>query len=167
MECVAIQELGTHRVLGSLGPEPVSESFTPEVLARQLLGRRCSIKSALLNQKIVAGIGNIYACEALYRANISPRIRAGSLTRGQGTPTPRCHRLASALVTILNEAIQAGGSTLRDFTSPDGHEGHFPDSFRVYDRAGLRCRRRSCEGVIRAFEQQGRTTFACPHCQRG
>ena len=166
MECVATDALSEHRVLGRLGPEPVSASFTAEVLAAQLHGRRCSIKSALLNQQVVAGVGNIYACEALHRARIGPRARAGSLCRGRETPTPRCRELASALTAILQKAIEAGGSTLRDFTSPDGHTGLFPSSFRVYDREGLRCRRRGCDGSIRAFQQQGRTTFACPRCQR-
>ena len=166
MEVVRTDELTSHRVIGRLGPEPVAEDFDASVLAAALQGRRCSIKSALLNQHIVAGVGNIYACEALHRARISPRVRADSLVRRTGRPTPRCQRLAPAISAILKRAIEAGGSTLQDFASPDGEPGAYPSSFRVYGRDGLRCRRRGCDGVVRAFTQQGRSTFACPRCQR-
>jgi len=166
MEVVRTDELTSHRVIGRLGPEPVAEDFDASVLAAALQGRRCSIKSALLNQHIVAGVGNIYACEALHRARISPRVRAESLVRRTGRPTPRCQRLAPAISAILKRAIEAGGSTLQDFASPDGEPGAYPSSFRVYGRDGLRCRRRGCDGVVRAFTQQGRSTFACPRCQR-
>lgn len=166
MEVVRTDELASHRVIGRLGPEPIAGDFDASVLAAALRGRRCSIKSALLNQHIVAGVGNIYACEALHRARISPRVQAESLVRRTGRPTPRCERLAPAISAILMRAIEAGGSTLQDFASPDGEPGAYPSSFRVYGRDGLRCRRRGCDGIVRVFTQQGRSTFACPRCQR-
>ena len=166
MELVRTDALPSHPVIGRLGPEPVAEDFDAAVLAESLRGRRCSIKAALLNQHLVAGVGNIYACEALHRARISPRVPAGSLATRTGRPTPRCRRLAPAIKSILERAIAAGGSTLRDFAAPDGAAGAYPSSFRVYGRDGLRCRRRGCDGVIRVFTQQGRSTFACPRCQR-
>ncbi len=166
MEIVSAGDLESHRVIGRLGPEPVDDDFDAFVLAAALQGRRCSIKSALLDQHIVAGVGNIYACEALHRARISPRVLAGSLATSSGRPTPRCRRLAPAIKSILLSAIAAGGSTLKDFAAPDGSAGAYPSSFRVYGRDGLRCRRSGCSGAIRVFAQQGRSTFACPRCQR-
>ena len=166
MEIVSTGDLESHRVIGRLGPEPVAADFDAFVLATALQGRRCSIKSALLNQHVVAGVGNIYACEALHRARISPRVLAGSLATSSGKPTPRCRRLAPAIKSILLSAIAAGGSTLKDFAAPDGAVGAYPSSFRVYGRDGSRCRRSGCSGVIRIFTQQGRSTFACPRCQR-
>ena len=166
MELVPTSELHHHAALGRLGPEPIDPGFDDLVLASQLAGRRCSIKAALMNQRIVAGIGNIYASEALFLARISPRRMARSLVSVHGGPGKRCSRLAAALADVLDRAIAAGGSTLRDFLSPDGVSGSFPQSFRVYGREGMVCRRRHCSGIIQRHVQDGRSTFACPMCQR-
>ncbi|MDG1837693.1 MAG: bifunctional DNA-formamidopyrimidine glycosylase/DNA-(apurinic or apyrimidinic site) lyase [Phycisphaerales bacterium] len=166
MEIVPTSELHHHAAVGRLGPEPIDPTFDDQVLASQLAGRRCSIKAALMNQRIVAGIGNIYAAESLFLARISPRRMASSLVGIHGGPGKRCTRLAAALADVLGRAIAAGGSTLRDFLSPDGISGSFPQSFRVYDREGLVCRRRHCAGIIQRYVQDGRSTFVCPKCQR-
>ena len=166
MELVPTLELEHHAAVGRLGPEPIDPKFDDLVLASQLAGRRCSIKAALMNQRIVAGIGNIYAAEALFLARISPRRMARSLVGVHGGPGKRCSRLAAALTDVLGRAIAAGGSTLRDFLSPDGISGSFPQSFRVYGREGLACRRHHCSGTIQRYVQDGRSTFVCPTCQR-
>jgi formamidopyrimidine-DNA glycosylase len=166
MELVPTSELHHHRAVGRLGPEPIDLEFDAQVLAAQLAGRRCSIKAALMNQRIVAGIGNIYAAEALFMSRISPRRMARSLVVLDGGPGKRCARLAAALTDVLGRAIAAGGSTLRDFLSPDGISGSFPQSFRVYGREGLACRRHHCPSTIQRYVQDGRSTFVCPNCQR-
>ena len=166
MELVPTSELHHHGAVGQLGPEPIDPEFDDQVLASQLAGRRCNIKSALMNQRIIAGIGNIYAAEALFLSRISPRRIARSLVGVDGGPGKRCTRLADALTDVLGRAIDAGGSTLRDFRSPDGISGSFPQSFRVYGREGLACRRHHCSGIIRRYAQDGRSTFVCPKCQR-
>ena len=137
---------------GALGPEPLDEAFTAEVLASAFHRRRAPLKSALLDQRVVAGLGNIYASEALHRARLSPRRAAGTLVSASGAPRAALHALVSAIRETLNDA-------LRD--RPDGE-----DCFRVYDREGERCRRRGCRGRIRRIVQSGRSTFFCPVCQR-
>lgn len=140
-----------------MGPEPLAADFTPERFNGALSGR-APIKAALLDQSVVAGIGNIYACEALFRARISPRRGAASVAGARGA------RLHGALVAVLNEAIEAGGSTLRNFAASDGAAGAFQDRFRVYDREGAPCA--VCGRPIRRVVQSGRATFYCSHCQR-
>jgi formamidopyrimidine-DNA glycosylase len=125
-------------------------------LKRRLAGRLAAIKLLLLDQRIVAGLGNIYVCEALYRAGIHPRRAGGSVS------LERLKRLAPAIEQVLDEAIAAGGSTLRDFASPDGELGYFSKNFAVYDREGKPC---ACAGTVRRIVQGGRSTFYCPHCQ--
>lgn len=157
-----------HRLLAGLGPEPLDTAFTPAVLAGALAGKVRPIKAALLDQKVVAGLGNIYVSEALYRAGISPRRLAASVGAA------RCARLVPAIRTVLEESIAAGGSSLRDYVQADGGIGFFQDRFRVYDRAGLPCE--ACPGPhppsgaactgIRRFVQAGRATFHCPLRQR-
>lgn len=142
----------------AMGPEPLENSFSPPVLAAALSGRKTSIKAALLDQRIVAGIGNIYACEALYRARLSPRRRAGTVG------AVRAERLHRAIVDVLNDAIDAGGSTLRDFAGADGALGYFQHRFDVYDRAGQPCGR--CQAPLKKLVQSGRSTFFCSACQR-
>jgi formamidopyrimidine-DNA glycosylase len=166
MELVLTSELHHHAAVGQLGPEPIDPDFDDQVLASQLSGRRCSIKAALMNQRIVAGIGNIYAAESLFLAQISPRRIATSLVGVHGGPGKRCTRLAAALSDVLRRAIAEGGSTLRDFLSPDGISGSFPESFCVYGREGLECPRDHCSGIIRRYVQDGRSTFVCPKCQK-
>lgn len=152
--------------LAGLGPEPLSNSFNGAALAARLAGRRAPIKAALLDQRVVAGLGNIYASEALHRAHIRPETAAGRLVRSSGAPAPRLEALAAAVRDVLNEAVAAGGSTLRDFRSADGASGYFQHRFAVYDRAGESCPTPGCGGTIRRIVQAGRSTFYCPRCQK-
>jgi formamidopyrimidine-DNA glycosylase len=138
----------------ALGPEPFD--VTAAELKRRFAGRSASIKLLLLDQRIVAGLGNIYVCEALYRAGIHPKRAGGSVS------VERLRRLVVAIHDVLEEAIAAGGSTLRDFVSPDGELGYFSKSFAVYDREGKPC---ACGGTVRRIVQGGRSTFYCPQCQ--
>ena len=142
----------------AMGPEPLSDALTPAHLAAALAGRSAAIKLMLLDQRIVAGLGNIYVCEALYRARIAPEKAAGSVSRAA------LARLVPAIRAVLGEAIAAGGSTLRDFAQPDGQLGYFAKAFDVYDRGGEECR--SCGGAIARIAQGGRSTWYCPRCQR-
>ncbi len=151
-------DLSQYARLRGLGPEPLSNSFHAGYLAGALAGRNTPIKAALLDQRIVAGLGNIYVCEALFRARISPRRRAGSV-KGQ-----RAARLAEAINAVIAEAISAGGSSLRDFAAADGALGYFQHGFRVYDREGVACP--DCGAAIRRIVQSGRSTFHCSTCQR-
>jgi len=139
----------------ALGPEPFD--ITPEELRARLGGRSAPIKLLLLDQRIIAGLGNIYVCEALYRAGIHPNRKGGSIS------PERLRRLVPEIRDVLAEAIAAGGSTLRDFASPDGELGYFSKSFAVYDREGKPC---ACGGTVSRIVQGGRSTFYCPRCQR-
>ena len=141
----------------ALGPEPVGDALSGSWFKRAFAGRTAAVKLLLLDQRIVAGLGNIYACEALYRAGISPLRAGGSLTLA------RLKRLASAIPEVLEEAIAAGGSSLRDFARPDGELGYFSKQFAVYDREGQAC---VCVGTVKRIVQGGRSTFYCPRCQR-
>jgi len=149
-----------HPLLRGLGPEPLGNAFAEPYLAARLAGRRTSAKAALLDQAIVAGLGNIYVCEALFRAGISPRRRAGRISR------VRLARLVAAIRTVLAEAIEAGGSSLRDYRQADGELGYFQHSFAVYGREGGPCTHEGCGGTVRRIVQSGRSTFYCPSCQR-
>jgi len=152
--------LETHPLLAGLGPEPLGNAFSGAALAEALAGKRTPIKAALLDQRIVAGLGNIYVCEALHRAGINPKRIAGSLSR------PRIERLAAEIVATLTDAIAAGGSSLRDYRRADGELGYFQHSFRVYDREGAPCPTDGCRGTVRRLAQSGRSSFYCPTCQR-
>ena len=152
--------LEAHPWLARLGPEPLGNAFSGAVLARALKGRVTSVKAALMDQRVVAGLGNIYVCEALWRAGIHPARMAGRIGRA------RVDRLARAIVETLNEAIAAGGSSLRDYRRADGELGYFQLTFRTYDRAGAPCPRAGCQGAIRRVVQAGRSSFYCPRCQR-
>jgi formamidopyrimidine-DNA glycosylase len=143
-----------------LGPEPLSLEFTTDVLAATLAGRSTSIKTALLDQRIVAGLGNIYVCEALYQAGISPRRKAGSLRR------ERIERLVTAIKDVLTRAIAAGGSSARDYVQASGEAGWFQHAWAVYDREGKPCAQCNCRGAVKRFVQGGRSTFYCPARQR-
>ena len=142
-----------------LGPEPLDGSIDGAWLKRRFEGRSAAVKLLLLDQRIVAGLGNIYACEALFRARIDPRRAAGRIARA------RLDRLAEGIPAVLEEAIAAGGSSLRDFAAPDGELGYFSKRFDVYDREGERCSA-DCGGTVRRIVQGGRSTFYCPSCQR-
>ena len=148
-------ELAEWPTFKALGPEPLD--LTAEELARRLAGRSAPIKLLLLDQGIVAGLGNIYVCEALFRSRIHPKRPGGSISLS------RLRRLVPAVHDVLAEAIAAGGSTLRDFASPNGELGYFSKNFSVYDREGAPC---ACGGTVRRFVQGGRSTFYCPRCQR-
>jgi formamidopyrimidine-DNA glycosylase len=154
LDLVRTDELAGWPPLMALGPEPFD--VTAAELKRRLAGRSASIKLLLLDQRIVAGLGNIYVCEALYRAGIHPKRAGGSVS------VERLRRLVVAIHDVLKEAIAAGGSTLRDFASPDGELGYFSKSFAVYDREGKPC---ACGGTVRRIVQGGRSTFYCPQCQ--
>jgi formamidopyrimidine-DNA glycosylase len=152
VETARVQESGA---IAELGPEPMV--LDAAGLRRQLAGRSAPIKALLLDQRLVAGLGNIYACEALHRAHINPRSAAGRLS------LRRLERLVAAIGEVIAEAIEAGGSTLRDFARPDGELGYFSKRFAVYDREGRAC---PCGGTVRRIVQGGRSTFYCPRCQR-
>jgi formamidopyrimidine-DNA glycosylase len=160
MDLVSVSQLGTDPRFAPLGPEPLSADFTPEVLAKALKGRDTSIKAALLDQHVVAGIGNIYACEALYQAGISPRRKAGTV---QGD---RCVRLVAAIKDVLARAIAAGGSSVRDYVQASGEAGWFQHAWAVYDREGKPCPGCDCASGVRRFVQGGRSTFYCAKRQR-
>ncbi len=149
-----------HPLLCHLGPEPLDRRFTPKALGAALTGRKTAIKLALLDQTIVAGIGNIYACEALYHANINPKRAAGSLRPAE------LAALVPAIKTVLTAAIKAGGSSLRDYVQTDGNLGYFQTKFAVYDREGQPCPGCTCNFGIERFTQGGRSTFWCRQKQR-
>jgi formamidopyrimidine-DNA glycosylase len=159
-------ELFEHPLLRGLGPEPLGNAFDETVLAASCAGRKTSLKAALLDQRLVAGIGNIYACEALHRARLSPRRRAATIATRSATPTPRAAALADAIKAVLMDAIRAGGSSLRDHRRTDGELGLFQHHFRVYDRAGKPCVTPGCGGTVKRLVQNGRSTYFCPTCQR-
>ena len=161
-------------LLQGLGPEPLGNEFDAAMLARACANKKTSLKAALLDQRVVAGLGNIYVCEALFRAHLSPRRLAATLATkaGQhkgvagGEPTDHAKRLVSAIHAVLNQAIKAGGSSLRDHRQTTGELGYFQHSFQVYDREGKTCESPGCGGIVRRFTQNGRSTFWCPKCQR-
>mgnify|MGYP005841451173 CR=1 FL=1 len=152
--------IGAHPRLAGLGPEPLDEGFDGGVLARALAGRRAPVRALLLDQRIVAGLGNIYVSESLHEAGIAPARAGGRIARA------RLERLAGAVRAVLGRAIAAGGATLRDHRRADGTLGYFQHDFRVYDRAGAPCPRPGCEGTIRRHIQGGRASYHCPRCQR-
>ena len=149
-----------HKAFKGLGPEPLDASFDGGALAARLKGRRTPIKAALLDQKTLVGVGNIYACEALYMSGISPRRSAHTV---QGD---RAARLAEAIKRVLLRSIGDGGSTLRDHVQPGGELGYFQTRFKVYDRAGAPCPTRDCGHIVKRLVQGGRSTFYCAYCQR-
>jgi formamidopyrimidine-DNA glycosylase len=160
MALIATDQLAVHPWFAGLGPEPLGPDFTGAHLARALAGRRQSVKASLMDQRIVAGLGNIYVCEALFRARLSPLRPAGEIG------ARALARLATAVRTVLEEAIEAGGSTLRDYAAADGALGYFQHRFSVYGREGQPCLGPGCSGKIVRIVQAGRSTFYCPVCQR-
>jgi formamidopyrimidine-DNA glycosylase len=161
MDLLDEAEIDANSHLAALGPEPLGNGFSAGVLSERLKGRRAPIKAALLDQRTVAGLGNIYVCEALHRAGISPNRMAASVASPQ-----RSERLARAIREVLLDAIAAGGSTLRDYAHTDGELGYFQHSFAVYDRAGAACSKEGCGGTVKRVVHSGRSTFYCPKCQR-
>lgn len=160
MTLVPTGKLAAHKLFHRLGLEPLDGALTGEALQHLLAKRKTSLKAALIDQRVIAGVGNIYACEALHRARLSPRRLANTLKPESAA------RLAAAVRRVLAEAVEAGGSTLRDYVQTDGSPGYFQHRFAVYDRAGERCPREGCRGTIRRIVQAGRSTFYCPACQR-
>lgn len=160
MDLVPTAALGESRWFAGLGPEPLGPDFAAAHLLRAFAGRIRNVKDTLLDQRVVAGLGNIYVCEALHRARIAPETPAGDLA------FPRVRRLAAEIVGTLEEAIAAGGSTLRDYRAADGALGYFQHSFRVYGREGEPCAQPRCRGEVARLVQGGRSTFHCPRCQR-
>jgi formamidopyrimidine-DNA glycosylase len=149
-----------HRLLAGIGPEPLGNAFDEPYLVARLKGRNTAIKAALLDQKLVAGLGNIYVCEVLFRTGISPLRKAGRLGPA------RAASLVPAIRAVLAEAIEAGGSSLRDYRQADGELGYFQHAFRVYGREGEPCATPGCRGTVRRVVQSGRSSFYCPVCQR-
>jgi formamidopyrimidine-DNA glycosylase len=190
MKIIARHALEGEPLLSGLGPEPLGNEFDAAMLARSCANKKTSLKAALLDQRVVAGLGNIYVCEALFRSQLSPRrlaatlaTKAGSrkgVAAGQrkgvaggqrisvagGEPTDHAKRLVNAIHAVLNQAIKAGGSSLRDHRQTSGELGYFQHSFQVYDREGEKCQTAGCGGIVRRFTQNGRSTFWCPKCQK-
>jgi formamidopyrimidine-DNA glycosylase len=160
MALINTATLGLHPWFAGLGPEPLSDDFDAAHLKAAFKGRRQGPKTLLLDQRIVAGLGNIYVCEALNRARISPFKAAGRISKA------RLGKLVADIRAVLGEAIAAGGSTLRDYAQTDGALGYFQHRFRVYDRQGEPCLNTGCGGIIARKVQAGRSTFHCPACQR-
>jgi formamidopyrimidine-DNA glycosylase len=152
--------VAAHKFFKGLGPEPLDDSFDGPALASRLVGRKTPIKAALLDQKTLVGVGNIYACEALFLAGISPR-RSAHTVQGE-----RAEKLVAAIKRVLARSIEDGGSTLRDHVQPGGELGYFQTRFNVYDRAGIACPTRGCGRTVKRLVQAGRSTFYCAHCQR-
>ncbi len=159
-------EIERHPLTRGLGVEPLGNALTPELLAGLMAGKAAPLKAALLDQRLIAGLGNIYVCEALHRSGLSPRRAAGTLATKDGRPTAKAVRLTEEIRLVLEEAIAAGGSTLRDFAHADGSLGYFQHRFKVYDREGDPCPNHRCSGVVKRLVQSGRSTFFCASCQR-
>ncbi len=166
MKIIARNALEDEPLLSGLGPEPLGNEFDAAMLAKACANKKTSLKAALLDQRVVAGLGNIYVCEALFRAHLSPRRLASTLANRGGGPTDRAVRLVDAFHEVLRAAIKAGGSSLRDHRQTSGELGYFQHSFQVYDREGEQCQTDGCGGIVKRFVQNGRSTFWCPKCQR-
>lgn len=166
MLLVGAAEIASHPLFAALGPEPLGNALNAPYLASRASGRTTDLKAFLMDQRNIAGLGNIYVCEALYRAGLSPTRSASSLATRTSAPTIRAERLVPAIVGVLNDAIAAGGSSLRDYRQASGELGYFQHTFAVYGREGEPCVKPDCTGTIRRITQAGRSTFYCPRCQR-
>jgi len=160
MGLISTDLIEAHPWFAALGPEPLGNGFSGAHLAQAWAGKTQNVKVSLLDQRTVAGLGNIYVCEALYRARISPLIAAGKVSK------PRLETLAAVVRDVLNDAIVAGGSTLKDFANVEGGQGYFQHRFDVYGREGQPCNADDCTGVVKRIVQGGRSTFFCPSCQK-
>ncbi|WP_375408794.1 bifunctional DNA-formamidopyrimidine glycosylase/DNA-(apurinic or apyrimidinic site) lyase [uncultured Methylobacterium sp.] len=165
MDLVPTDGLATCRHFARMGVEPLGDGLSAQAIARLFRHRITPLKSALLDQRLIAGLGNIYVCEALHRAGLHPELPAGALARADGSPTPKARLLARVIRDVLTEAVAAGGSTLRDYVRTDGSSGAFQHRFRVYDRSGETCTTRKCTGTVARLVQAGRSTFYCTTCQ--
>ena len=166
MSLIPLDGLGEDPFFAGLGVEPLSDDLTAQYLAGQALGRKTDLKAFLMDQRIIAGLGNIYVCEAAYRAGLSPLKPASLLATQKGAPKAATARLVREIKAVLEEAIRAGGSTLRDYQDAHGNSGSFQQSFFVYGREGEPCLRAGCRGTVRRKTQGGRSTFYCAICQR-
>ena len=155
-----------HPLIRDLGPEPLGNALSAASLALRARARKADLKAFLMDQRNIAGLGNIYVCEALFAAGLSPKRAASCLARKTGQPTDRLERLVPAIQQVLRQAIDAGGSSLRDYRQADGALGYFQHAFKVYGREGEPCLRADCSGTVRRIVQAGRSTFYCPSCQR-
>ena len=160
MDLAPTAKIEQHWLLNKLGPEPLGNSFDEAYLTEKLAAKNSPIKTALLDQRIVSGLGNIYVCEVLHRTGVSPLRKAKNLSK------TRVARLVPAIREVLSEAIEAGGSSLRDYRQTDGELGYFQHNFAVYDREGAACAKSGCGGTIARIVQSGRSSFYCPRCQR-
>lgn len=160
MDLLPTEGAERHPLLAKLGPEPLGNTFSDSYLAEALAGRRTPMKSALLDQGIIAGLGNIYVCEVLHKTGISPTRQAGKVSRA------KLEQVVRAVRDVLQSAIAAGGSSLRDFKQASGELGYFQHQFSVYDREGAPCQSPDCKATIKRIVQSGRSTFYCPRCQR-
>ena len=160
MGLIPTEEVEAHPWFAGLGPEPLGNGFSAAHLGEAFRRRKQNVKVSLLDQRVVAGLGNIYVCEALYRARISPLTAAGKVSK------PRLETLTAQIRAVLKDAIEAGGSTLRDFANAEGGQGYFQHRFDVYGREGEPCRDEGCSGVVKRIVQGGRSTFYCPSCQK-
>lgn len=160
MDLAPTETVEQHKLLAALGPEPLGNSFNEDYLVERLKNRNMPIKSALLDQRVVSGLGNIYVCEALFRAGLLPTRKAGRIA------ADRIRGLVPVVRQVLQDAINAGGSSLKDYRQADGELGYFQHSFDVYGREGQPCRTADCPGVITRIVQSGRSSFYCPQCQR-
>jgi formamidopyrimidine-DNA glycosylase len=166
MKLVRRAELDDEPLLKALGPEPLGNAFDAAMLAEAFQGKNTSLKAALLDQRNVAGLGNIYVCEALNRSLLSPKRKASTIADRKGAPNDRARLLTDSIKAVLQDAIEAGGSSLRDHRQANGELGMFQHRFRVYDREGKPCPTRNCPGTIKRVTQNGRSTFFCPVCQK-
>lgn len=166
MLLIAERGLEAHPLFAGLGVEPLGNGLNATYLAERARGRRCDLKAFLMDQHVIAGLGNIYVCETLHRAGLSPKRAARTLAKWNGAPHERAERLVPEIRHVLIAALDAGGSTLRDYRHADGSAGAFQESFAVYDREGGACLRPGCRGIVRRLVQSGRSTFYCPACQR-
>jgi formamidopyrimidine-DNA glycosylase len=166
MLIVPRRELANHALMREMGPEPLGNAFDANLLAAACANKKTSLKATLLDQTVVAGLGNIYVCEALHRSQLSPKRRTSTIATRTGAPNVKALALVEAIKAVLNEAIKAGGSSLRDHRQTDGELGYFQHHFRVYDREGKPCVTQGCRGTVKRIVQNGRSTFFCPVCQR-
>lgn len=165
MDLLPRAELESSKHFAGMGIEPLGNELSGEVLAKLFAGKLAPLKAALLDQRLVAGLGNIYVCEALFRAGLHPEAAAGTITTPTGRPREAAHALAQIIREVLDEAVAAGGSTLRDFAHADGSLGYFQHRFKVYDREGDQCVTPGCGGLVKRLVQSGRSTFYCERCQ--
>jgi formamidopyrimidine-DNA glycosylase len=166
MLIVPRRELPSHPLMREVGPEPLGNAFDAGLLAAACRNKKTSLKAALLDQTVVAGLGNIYACEALHRAQLSPKRIASTIATRTGAPNAKAIALVDAIRAVLHDAIKAGGSSLRDHRQTNGELGYFQHHFRVYDRESEPCVTPGCRGAVKRIVQNGRSTFFCPVCQK-